>query len=324
MELDETDLRVFTAVELRARTPLRQIARELRVHEHTVRRSIDRMIAGGVIKSDVFVNLYALGIREFVLDFSLGADRRSAEARVIQACIDSDRVSHLATVGGDYQYSMSICCKDVLEVHEFLNEISARFGAVFFSKQISAVVSLSDYGVKSLHRGRRIVRTLRFGSTKQAATLDDADHRILSQLMSVPHATTTELARALGAPATTVAYRLRQLEAAGILVGYRYVRAVERSGLHAFRFLIAGKSVSQQLTLKFLCFCQDHPAITFAIECIGSCDFQLGVLVPSAVQAMELSQEICRTFGDQFNSVQVSPVFGLLKLRKYPFRRWPY
>ena len=68
-------------------------------------------------------------------------------------------------------------------------------------------------------------------------TLDRTDWRLLAELQKDGRASYADLARAVAMSASAVAERVRRLEEAGVIAGYRATVDPERVGLHVMAFV---------------------------------------------------------------------------------------
>ncbi|MBF4994558.1 Lrp/AsnC family transcriptional regulator [Arthrobacter gandavensis] len=111
--------------------------------------------------------------------------------------------------------------------------------------------------------------------------MDATDSSIVSILQREARISFAELGRRVGLSTNAAAARVRRLETAGIILGYRAVLAEEEqepgAGLQAF---IDVRLKPEADSRSFLAWAQDNPAVRDAVHVTGPYDYLLNVRVP--------------------------------------------
>jgi DNA-binding Lrp family transcriptional regulator len=319
VRLTQSERRVLAHLELAADVPLTEVARTMGVRMHTLRYALERLRARGIVSKRPFVNIYALGFSDYALFFSLAPEHQRNTTRFLKALALSDRVSWLATFGGDYHYGMSVSARSPAEVQSFLEQVSEAYPGIFYRKSLSVRTALTLFPRKYLSPGESPKRMLRFGYGASSIGIDQKDHRILHGLEQFPDFSLRDLAKELQMPLTTLQQRVAALKSTGVIVGSLYQIDATKFGVQAFRLLIEAKSVSRSMRERLLSFCATHRCICYLVECLGAWDYEVGLEVAEGSEAVEVAQLIQHQFLGDLARVQILPLFGHTKIRNYPF-----
>ncbi len=120
------------------------------------------------------------------------------------------------------------------------------------------------------------------------ARLDDIDWKILAELQSNGRITNVDLARRVGISAPPCLRRVRALERAGYITGYRALLDEKRLGYEASMFAMVHLASQADADLKaFEAFVEAHPVVRQCWMLSGETDFMLRCVAPDlrALQA---------------------------------------
>lgn len=120
-------------------------------------------------------------------------------------------------------------------------------------------------------------------------TLTEADRRMLAALQSNGRISNVELARRVGMSETACLRRLRSLEEAGIISGYRAVVDLPRVGLPVFAFIMINTDQRTETDRQsFQEAVQNEARVIDCAAISGSHDFILGVAAESIEDLSDL------------------------------------
>jgi DNA-binding Lrp family transcriptional regulator len=322
MRLTPRQKTILWAIQHNAEASVGRLQKLTGCREHTIRDAVSRLTAAGVIYRMYPINVRALGFNEWVIYFSLATKRERERQALLDAIIASDRAALLVQIGGDYEYELSVCVRNVDEVVAFLDDLGRRFGEMFYEKQIAMRYCYTGFGRKYL-TGRKAGRLVTLGPVQKIAALDDLDHRILKTLCRKHSPSYADVARELAMAQTTLHYRIEKLKKQGVLADAIYALTPQLFGWESFRLLIYARSVS----IKFRCalerFCADHLQVVNLVRSVGAWDYALTVEVENASAVPHIVQELQFAFGPQINAVRTLPQFLFLKGQNYPFEARP-
>lgn len=122
----------------------------------------------------------------------------------------------------------------------------------------------------------------------QSITLDEIDWRILRELQGNGRITNVELARRAGISPPPCLRRVRALEKAGIITGYRAVLDQKKLGFDLTMFAMVG--LNSQAEADLIAFEQRVAGLTVVRECYmlsGEVDFLLKCVAPDLSTAQD-------------------------------------
>lgn len=319
MKLSPAQAKVISAAQLDADCLLSKLRKRTGMKEHTIRYTLERAREQGIIERRYFINLFKLGYLQHEVFFSLTSEQSGMRDALLKQFKASDRISWIGRLGGDYQYGINICSRDVTHVVSFFDDLSKNYGRAFVERNLSLRVGLTFFGNRYLAPALKPQEPLRYHSTTELVAIDLTDHKILSALTSHCPASGHELARILGMPQSTVDYRLKKLKSSGVIVGSYYNFRGDQVGIISFLCLISTKGLGSVFREKALAFCNSHPKIVVLVESIGSWDFEFVIDAFSAEEAMRTSEQLLDYFGRDINWLKMIPLFSYPKVHEYPF-----
>jgi len=123
--------------------------------------------------------------------------------------------------------------------------------------------------------------------------LDDADNRILNALVADGRMSVAEIARRVGLSKTPVAARIRQLEDAGIIAGYRAILSPQKLGLAHVTFVeVRLSDTREKILLRFNEAVKAVPEIEECHMIAGGFDYLLKVRSSDIAQYRRVMGEV--------------------------------
>ncbi len=321
MKLSPTQAKVVALTQLNADLPIAQIRSKLGLRDHTIRYALERARSQGLVAQRHFINLFRIGCLQHEIFFSLSSEKKGSRETLLKKLIQSDRISWIGRLGGDFHYGMNICSFHINEMLELFDEFSDEYGCIFLEKNLSLRIGLTYFGCRYLAPSIKASPPLSYRITSERVEIDYIDHQILSALSADGSSSIHSIARTLGVPQSTVDYRYKKLKNNGVIVGTYYNFQPQKAGYLSFLCLISTKGISSSFREKVLQFCEDNPEVVVLIESMGSWDFELAIDVREAEHAMTLSEKILDYFGSTLHWIKMIPLFGYPKVREYPFQK---
>jgi Lrp/AsnC family transcriptional regulator for asnA, asnC and gidA len=120
MKLDELDRQIVMALEDDGRRPYRDIARELKVPEATVRSRVNRLLEGGIIRITAVGNYFKLGVHVVAISLIRVKPGHVEEtARVLEGY---PNVRFVGTSFGSADIIIQTLHADIRSLHYFLTQ----------------------------------------------------------------------------------------------------------------------------------------------------------------------------------------------------------
>jgi DNA-binding Lrp family transcriptional regulator len=323
MKLTQKTADVLSAVQLSYSASYGELAEITGHKEHAIRYAMEQLRANNIIQPYPFLNIDILGYVKYFVLVSLIPGKSKGDAEFFSYLENSDQVSWIVEVGGDYQCGFCLCVRSSQQAHNFLTELSKTFGDVIVEKSVATIVSHAIFGRKYLSQEILPGTAVYAGESKapdnKRYELDQIDKKILSGLSSRQFYSNAQAARALDIPTTTFDSRILKLKAKGILVRQMYSINIAELGLLQYRLLIHCRGWAPRLQKKLYSFFREHPRVVSAVSYLGAWDFDCRVEVKEPLEVTKVRQELFERFKADILSIKVIPQFREPKFNMYPF-----
>lgn len=316
-KLQDTDARILSAIELRAREPLAKIARCCGLRESTVRTSLQRLIDERLIVTRrIYLNPYLLGWTNFAVYLVLAADGAASDSPLRLFLAKQKRISWIAEFGGEYHLAFSIAARHISEVSRFLERIAEQFPDSVSRKEISVRTEIRTFPRKFLNAEAASGVELLQGGIENTQ-LDEIDARVLRAAGSPGFESFRRLAERAGISSSTFDRRLKALEAKKVIEGFYYILDPGLFQMQEYRLLLSVPSAKPKLNERLLAEARRHPNIRKWIRCVGSWDYELEINVRSSRDASALVSELRKKFAREIGVVNSLPLFGETSVPAY-------
>ena len=298
------------------------IAKGLDLREHLVHAAFRKFKENDLISPKAFVNTYRLGLSRYAFFFSLRQMDAKLKNKILSELESNELVPYLFEMSGDYQYEVNITVENVLALDNFLSDISHRFVGPFYEKTMALNTSFTLFGHKLLGRTKPELEPCSWGLSTEQVKIDQTDRKLLSALcLQETYETDGSLARKIGAPVSTVRYRLERLQQKGVFV--RQTHRIDGSllGYHYYLFMLYTRGDRTSISDKLYHFAEKHPNILYYQSNIGNWEFELGVVAKEPQAVSGLRSELHDNFGDTISSIKTLDAIKRFKSVDYPRRK---
>jgi DNA-binding Lrp family transcriptional regulator len=285
-----------------------------------VRHCLESLKKRGCVRALPYVDLSRLGYIDSALYFSLALESQGALQRLLSFMAHSSKIGRLAALCGEYQYAAAVYSRKRNELDQLLTLLGERCRGGLFNKAAATRVSRTIFRSKHLCCAPSAVESITCGQCGMDAALDRIDREILNAMADAPNQSRVALAQVLHLPLSTVNYRVKNLEARGVIAGYAYRLRRSSFGLSKFRLLVCHRRESRALREEILRFSALHPNITCCVNCIGDWSCELSVEVEDPAQIPAVSQALYERFGEDLTHIKTVMVLNHLKTPSLPFQ----
>jgi DNA-binding Lrp family transcriptional regulator len=322
MKFKEADLKIISYAQHQANKPVKEIAKAIRLQEHSVRYALKNFTDKEIIKKRLFVNLHKIGLTRYGIFFNLAAHQKEIRQKIIKELSQTQGISWFCQLGGDFQFNLNICCKHVGEVAKFFDHFKEKYASFIMDKNLAARLELHYFGIKYLYNFKNIQgQIFQYKEDYAQEKIDDLDHQILSALDLFGVEERQKISKLLKIPLSTYDYRKEKLQSRGIIENEYYDINPNLMGYQSFLFIIATRSFTAKKEAEFLNFCQKHSAIVLLIKALGGWDFELRVDVLDSAAAASVQEEIYDSFGSDLQWIKILPTLRVLRISEFPFHK---
>jgi DNA-binding Lrp family transcriptional regulator len=309
MTLSPATAAVLAAVQFNNADSIKTIAGRAGLAPHVVQYQLRRLLEVGVIRSGSVINHFALGLRQWQAYAALEPVKFSKRAALGAFLRKAPEVYWIGEVGGDYQYGMSVTVPAARALTDFFARLGARFGSPFGEKSLSEVLSYTMYRKKYLAPQLKSSDAITVSAPAAHIAVDKADLAILGLLSDSTLGSHPQIARRLGLPRSTFEYRLKALEAKGVIARHVYYINARRLGFLTYRIVIVLRGIPSEAGKLMRDFAARDPNIVFLVESLGHADYELVAEVARAEDITAVLERLHEACGGIIDRVRVMPVF---------------
>lgn len=316
VELDKLDRKILYELDLNSRRQLSQIAKILHIGRDRLKYRIEKLKEQGVIKKfTVTTDPYKIGLTIYKTYLRLENNKPKIK-EFITFLRKHPRIYWIAECDGAWDLIFSTFARSPKEFHEIQDSILSQFKTIVMEFNVYTLVDVWFYHKNYLINGSR--SHFFFGGYPENNQLEPIDVSILKILSENAQENVVSMAQKLKTTPKIVSYRIKKLEKAKIIVGYRTDIELEKIGMTFFKAQFYLRNFDIELEKQFREYCLQHPNITYYIRQIGDCKLELELEVENYQQFNKIIDDIRTTFFKFIKNV------GSLLIKREYFKWIPY
>lgn len=300
--LDKKDHRLLYLLDLNGREPTSSLAKKMRMSKEGVAYRMRRLEEMGVVQGYItLIDISALGYLSgrYMIRFQRCDPKKENE--IIHYFKQMGETWWVDSRGGEYNFGIAVWAKSLHELYDFKDEFLRHY------KPYMMRVAFGYY-----HQMRQYPRTYLLGSGPREDTKpiilwnsppkehDETDRAILRLIATHARMPMVELARHLGLTPAVVKYRLKKMEKAGIVLGYRADLQLKHLGYFWYKIEFNIRDFSKREAI--LKFAAALPNVIYMYDLIGGADIEIEAEVRDANQLLGIINAIRARFSDEIIS----------------------
>ncbi len=291
MKLSDKELDIIACMAFDASQSVAEVSTHTGIKDHVVRHTLKKLLDEETIRLRPYVNPYALGLTEFHAEVVLDTPGEAALSALTKAFVDAPTSTFVSEVTGDFHLSVMFLLRSFAGIPRFFDEICQKVPDVRFRKSVSAVIQVTlSHPNRGSNPGQNSSVSYRAGGEQQR--YDELDQRILILLGSGEIVSRRELSKRLGAPQSTIDYRIQTLQQRGILLAIGYTVPTYHDGLSEYTLRIIASRPCTQLQALVTELSLKHPAVRSVLHVSGVYDYILGVRLSHPGLISAFTQEL--------------------------------
>ncbi len=318
---DRKDVKLLAGLDENARQPVSQLAKKAGISKQAAAYRLARLEAQGIITQFLaIVNQPLLGFTGFQLYLKLRNAPRKKEEALVAYARKHPRIIWGIRCTGSWDFLILFAEISVKEFDVDLKEVMAEFSPFIAKTAFSVYTSWRHLNHKYLTGEEPVIRLLKEGKAPQK--IDVLDEQILSAITSNCRKPLLELAEETGIPASTIAYRLKELQKRHVIVGFAPHLDFNKTGFQYYHVILKlHPNTPEDRKSQLLRFFEFHPNIVFIEECFGIADLEVEAHFRNAVELREFLLDIRGRFSDALESDESMLAFDVIKYDYFPFAR---
>lgn len=274
--LDMKDKKILYQLDLNSRQSLNTIGSKVRLTKNVVQYRIDRLVKTGIIKNFfTSIDFYKLGYINLGIYVNYQYYTPDIEKNIINYFINSKQAWFIANIQGKFDLIVLFSVNNMNQFFSFWKQTLRRFRFYFQNALISFFTKTYylpiSYLIEEEDMSQRLKHELVDGGT--TVEIDETDKAILRHISLNSRKPIIDIADDLNTSSTTIANRIKKLEAMKVINGYRINIDYLKLGLQLFNVHFNLKNYDK--LYQILSYVKRNPYLISVSEVIDDCDLSL-------------------------------------------------
>lgn len=269
--LDKLDAKLLYLLDMDGRKPLSQLAKELKVSRDTLHYRLQRFLKEGIIKKFVAqVDVTRIGYGVFKAFYKFQNTSAKKKQEIIAWLVKNPYIYWIVDCRGRWDLNITVFAEGIREFDDIIADFVSAFGPFIAEQEINTTLDVGalqkNWGLQEQQRDLRPL----YDKKQSTEQLDELDKALLKHLADNARDNVTDIARDLDTTARIVAYRIKELERKGIIVGYSISVDYEKLGKQFFKATIMFNTLSKETKMRIREYCKSRQNIIYYVFCVGS------------------------------------------------------
>lgn len=312
-KIDLKDKKILALLEKNTRLPASAIAKKVGLSKPSVSSRIERLVKSGIIDGFVIhVNFKALGLVNYRLYVKFENTPADFEQKLSAYLFSDGRVRWFSILQGEWDIVIRVLAGDIYEFREFEQGFFSSFGKYMRARTFAIIMNDAYHNCTYLTGNEGLNSDPKKDYSGSKTELTKEDSLVLFWLFQNSRMPFKELAGKAIMKPEAASYRLRKLEASGVITGYMAKINRAKIGYNEAKVLLWFQHATAPSLLRFRKYCESHPQVNFFGEIIGPWDMEVDLDVKDNSQLHSIMQEMRASFGDLIRDFSV-----LTKIREF-------
>lgn len=319
MALDRKDERILAALDENARQPITAIARKAGLSKQSAAYRLERLKKEGILRQTLtIVDLPRLGYTGFQVYLKMRNISKRREEALDSFVKNHPRILWGVRCTGNWDLLILFAEHSPNEFQQDLKQFLGSFGRFVAKKAVSIYLTWEHMNHKYITGEAPNPRVL--GKSKQPEEIDEQDEEILAAIATQARKSIAEISLETKIPASTVAFRLKELRRKRVIAGFAPQLDFRKTGYQYSHIMLKLRGEAKEQSLRLMDFIERNESIVYLVECVGEADLELEAHMQSPMQLRELLLELRGRFSDAVESDETAVVFDVIKYNYFPFR----
>ncbi|MFH1849571.1 MAG: Lrp/AsnC family transcriptional regulator [archaeon] len=297
IKMDKNDIKILSAIEADARTPINHIARAARVSRTVAEYRLKQFVKKGLVRGYYcLLDPSKFGLTVWKLWLSLHKATPEKKKELFAYIETHPRIWWYAQCAGSYDAVLCVLAKDPHEFNTFYNEFTDTYGTIISDSAILINVSF-EYHTRGylLKQESRLIESS-FQETPLTMKISEEAMSILRILSANCRASFSDIAKKTDKNIKTISKHIRQLKEAGVIVYNRPSIDITRLGYEYYKVLLYLHNPKGGILPSIVHWCRLHPNIMATISCVGPWQLELEIEIDSFRNLCTLLTDLKDTF----------------------------
>jgi DNA-binding Lrp family transcriptional regulator len=258
-----------------------------------------------------------LGLQQYAIFFSVSSKAVGQKSKMRETLLKAPFVELLIEVSGRFNFGLVLTVRSVFDLERFFDFVTTESNLEIRDLHLQARTGWHYFGVKYLSKG--IAPTpIQIVPSGKVQELSREEIKLLHAYAASSDGNRSQIAKALGVPATTIQYQLEKLRKSGVLLGVRYQVSSEIAGHYPYRVLLSTSHPLSSHRIKIFNWAKTNPLVVSMMHGVGPWQYELRIEAPGTSAVSSLVDDILESFSDFIENAEVVPVAKVLKMQLAP------
>jgi Lrp/AsnC family transcriptional regulator, leucine-responsive regulatory protein len=314
--LDKKDKHLLYLLDVNARTPFSELGKKTRISKQLVKYRIERLQKEGIVKGYYpLIDHSKLGFIPIRVYIKFTGLNPSKKKEIIDYLSGEAKVWIVGLLSGKWDLVFGISIRKVGDFHEFWDKF-LEFYLQFVKSYSSSIYSpIYHYSTSYLIDSKDFSRVRIIGEGEKA-DFDSKDILILKALSLDARSSLLDISSKVRLSPKSVHLRIKRMESAGIIQGYRALVDLDKLGYEHFKVEI--RLVDYRNLSRLLPLCHSHPNIYEVNKTIGNETIELEFHVRSINEMNSIIGSIENSLPNTVGSVDYLQIMSIEKITFMP------
>ncbi len=308
-DIDAKDLRILHELEVDGRASLVKLSKTAGISREAAGHRLGRLKENSAIQCFATkVDLNRLGLTNYGIFFRLANTNKKTADRITKYLAGHPDTLWVATLGGRFDLAVEIAARNTRHFNAIYNGMLDKYGKYLGHGDIAIRLYQTGFTRGFLHEKKDERQCPTLDEVPQVA-LDAESKKIMNLLVMEPRMPLNELGRKAGMPASTAAYRLKQLQNDHVIRGFTILPDAEVIGYRTYKLLLALREFSFKTWERVFEFCCTHPNVSYVVKSIGKWEIEIEVETEDQKRYQEFIMQVRNVFGDVIQDLESVEIF---------------
>ncbi len=297
ISLDLKDRKILSLLDMDARTPLSQIAKQVGLSREVVHYRIQQLEKKGIIEGYyTALDVGKLGYLYCRIFLKYRTMSPEIEKGILTRCQKTKGIIWVTLGEGKWDFSIVYLATSLHDFEKFYDQFMIEYGDVFQKPYLSIAFRIHHFKHSFLYPDKN--RSEVVLGTEKKVKIDAIDLTIIHYISKNARASLMEIAQETKTTAKIVNYRLQKLVREKVILAFRAKLNTRLLGYDYYKVFLSLQHLTEQRKQKLYSFLKFNPHVIFITKPMGVYNLEFEVMVQNANQLHELMQELRYTFGD--------------------------
>jgi len=304
MSLDMRDKKILAELDLNARKPVSEIAKNIRMSKQAVEYRINRLLERGIIKNFyTIINIQKLGCNIYRIGLKFQNISLEKENEIIENLKKHKSVGGIFILNGEWDLALSVYAKDIVKFEKTMKDLLYKYSNFITEKSVSIVTELYYFGdryvyEKNRERALKESEYISVGGEMKEEKIDEQDIKILKMLSLNARVSLVEISDKLNVSPKTINYRIKNMIQKGIMGGFKTNIDSSVLGYEHYKIFLYLQNISDKREKDLFGYIRDHLNIIYYTKAVGIADLEFEMKAKNIMEFYESMNSLRQKFPD--------------------------